>query len=320
MHTSILNNLESPKYTEPRVRLPKVAIVCDLLEENWASMDLIGVMLERGLRDLGSNINAIRLCPPMHRRLTRSDKNGPQFLFNADRILNRFWDYPRWLRTQRDRFDLFHIVDHSYSQLVYHLPADRTIVTCHDVDTFRSVLEPTREKRSFAFRAMTGYTLKGLQKAARITCDSIATQGEVLAHGLMDPERVHVVPNGIHPSCTPKPDRDADREASRLMGSSCAHDLLHVGTTIPRKRIDDLLRIFAQVRKQIPDARLIRVGGPFTTEQTKLAKRLNVADAILVLPQLERNVLASIYRRSSLTLLPSDREGFGLPLAEAMAC
>src|SRR6185295_12028848 len=81
-----------------------------------------------------------------------------------------------------------------------------------------------------------------------------------------------------------------------------------------------LLRIFAQVRKQIPDARLIRVGGPFTTEQTKLAKRLNVADAILVLPQLERNVLASIYRRSSLTLLPSDREGFGLPLAEAMAC
>jgi glycosyltransferase involved in cell wall biosynthesis len=45
-----------------------------------------------------------------------------------------------------------------------------------------------------------------------------------------------------------------------------------------------------------------------------------VADAIVHLPFLERPELASVYRRASLVLLPSDREGFGLPVVEALAC
>ena len=38
------------------------------------------------------------------------------------------------------------------------------------------------------------------------------------------------------------------------------------------------------------------------------------------LPFLERQELAAVYRRAALLLLPSDREGFGLPVVEAMAC
>jgi len=39
-----------------------------------------------------------------------------------------------------------------------------------------------------------------------------------------------------------------------------------------------------------------------------------------VLPYLERRVLAALYRRAAVVVLPSEREGFGLPLLEAMAC
>ena len=35
---------------------------------------------------------------------------------------------------------------------------------------------------------------------------------------------------------------------------------------------------------------------------------------------LDDRTLSAVYRRSALVLLPSDREGFGLPLVEAMAC
>ncbi len=35
---------------------------------------------------------------------------------------------------------------------------------------------------------------------------------------------------------------------------------------------------------------------------------------------MDRPVLAAVYRRASLVLQPSDSEGFGLPVAEAMAC
>jgi glycosyltransferase involved in cell wall biosynthesis len=44
-----------------------------------------------------------------------------------------------------------------------------------------------------------------------------------------------------------------------------------------------------------------------------------VLDAISVLPFVDRATLAAVYRRSALALLTSDREGFGLPIVEALA-
>ena len=57
-----------------------------------------------------------------------------------------------------------------------------------------------------------------------------------------------------------------------------------------------------------------------TREQQRQAERLGVAGAIVQLPFLERPQLAAVYRRASVLVLPSDREGFGLPVVEAMAC
>ena len=39
--------------------------------------------------------------------------------YTADRFVNRLWHYPRRLARLRGDFDVFHIVDHSYSQLVH---------------------------------------------------------------------------------------------------------------------------------------------------------------------------------------------------------
>jgi len=64
--------------------------------------------------------------------------------------------------------------------------------------------------------------------------------------------------------------------------------------------------------------RLVRVGGPFTAEQAALARDLNVG--AVVLPFVDRSTLAAIYRRSALLVMPSEREGFGLPLLESLAC
>ena len=64
----------------------------------------------------------------------------------------------------------------------------------------------------------------------------------------------------------------------------------------------------------------IRVGGPFTAEQRALVRDLGLEPFIVVLPFLDRATLAAVYRRSALVLLPSEREGFGLPVLEALAC
>jgi glycosyltransferase involved in cell wall biosynthesis len=308
----------------------RVAVIADYLEEGWPSMDLVADMLfDRLQREHASTIEPTLVRPSMRRRAGRLPGGARHPLFpNLDRVANRLWDYPRAVARFAPRFDLFHVVDHSYSQLVHRLPADRTIVTCHDLDTFRSVLDPAIERRSPLFRAMTRHILDGLRKAGHIACDSNATRDALVAKAGIPLDRTTVVPNGPHPSCSPSPEPAADVEAARLLGPrSASVDLLHVGSTIARKRIDVLLRVFKAVRDSHradagsgPRLRLIRVGGPFTAAQQAMVRELQIGDAIVVLPMLDRATLASVYRRSAVLMMPSEREGFGLPVLEAMAC
>ena len=237
-------------------------------------------------------------------------------------MVHRYWDYPNLLRRQAAGCDVYHIVDHSYGHLVHELPPERTVVTCHDLDTFRCILDPAREPRSKLFRQMTRRILSGLRKAARITCDSYATRNGLIAHDLCAPERAIVIPNGIDIFCSPEANEEADREAATLLAprDQPSINLLHVGSVIPRKRIDILLRVVAKVRQELPGVRLIRAGGGFTAEQKSLVRDLGLEDAVLVLPHLNRALVAAVYRRADLVLQPSEAEGFGLPVAEAMAC
>lgn len=301
----------------------RVAIVCDLVEENWPSMDLVGDMLLQYLqRDHAARIAASQIRPPMRRRMTRLPLRAGAVALNADRLLNRFGDYPRLLSRQRDRYDLFHLVDHSYSQLLHVLPAERTVITCHDLDTFRCVMESGGDSRTPMFRMMTRRILSGFQRAARVICDSVATRDDIVSNGLLPAERTVVIPIGVHPACSPEASPAADREAARWLGrpTEGAIDLLHVGSTVQRKRIDILLRVFAGVLRRYPRARLIRVGGGFSPAQAALARELGVEGSVVVLPPVDRDVLAAVYRRAALVLQPSEREGFGLPVVEALAC
>jgi glycosyltransferase involved in cell wall biosynthesis len=95
---------------------------------------------------------------------------------------------------------------------------------------------------------------------------------------------------------------------------------MHVGSTIPRKRIDILLRILAAFAERNPRVRLIRVGGPLTGDQRRRAEDLGVMDRVLTMPFVDRNQLAALYRRAAMVIQPSEAEGFGLPVIEAMAC
>ena len=291
----------------------RVAVVCDFAEENWPSMDLVGDMLFDQLSQ-SEVVASERVKPVMMLAGNRPGRSA--------RLLGRFVQYPRALRRIASKFDLFHIVDHSYAHLVRELPPGRTVVTCHDLDAFNCLLDPQRGRRSFAFRAMTRRILSGLQAAAHVTCDSAATRDDILWHRLLPPERLTVVHNGVHPALTANADPFADREVATKLGRGAGNcpELLHVGSTIPRKRIDVLLRVFAVVRKHVPDCRLVRVGTPFTPQQESLAAELGVRQYIDWLERLDTRLLASCYRRASAVLQPSESEGFGLPVIEALAC
>jgi hypothetical protein len=112
----------------------KLALLSDPAEEGWPSMDLVAEMLTAQMTARhGTRIRIERLSAPW-RKLGYGSHN-------LDRLVNRFYHYPRFLRDIAKEFDVFHILDHSYAHLALSLPLGQTVATCHDTDAFRILWE-----------------------------------------------------------------------------------------------------------------------------------------------------------------------------------
>jgi len=307
----------------PRDRRPfRVALLCDSADEGWSSMDVTSGCLAEASRELGGGEFVFTILkPPIRNRFRRFAKCPSWRAFTADRLIHRFYDYPRMVRRMRDGFDLFHIMDHSHAHLAHELPAEQTVITCHDLDTFGSILRPRQCRRSPLFRAMTARIWSGFQRAGRIICVSQATGAEVLAAGVVGSERVAVIPNGIQSLSRETWKTDSATALESYLGpiDPDTAELLHVGNNVPRKRIDVLVRILAAVRTQGIAARLIRVGEDFNESQLALIESLSLGPYIKVLQRVDAGILGAIYQRAALLLQTSDAEGFGLPVVESMA-
>jgi glycosyltransferase involved in cell wall biosynthesis len=279
-------------------------------------MDLVAEMLVREPAPLCTQ----RVCPTFRRRFGRLPWLGRRHLArNADRLLNRFVDYPRHVRQYTHEFAAFHICDHSYAQLVHGLAPQRTGVFCHDLDTFRCLLEPATEPRPAWFRALARHILAGMQKAAVVFHSTAGVRLQIERHGLIDPKRLVQAPYGVACEFTAEPtgEEPLPPAVAALGGRPF---VLHVGSCIPRKRIDVLLDVFAALHARLPELRLVKVGGPWTGGQRAQIERHGLADFVVLLQDLTRQAIATLYRRAALVLLPSEAEGFGLPVLEALAC
>lgn len=303
---------------------PRLAIIPDFPEEGWPSMDVCAEMLTRcAAVEHADRLRANAVCPGFRRRALRLPVVGRhRWAFNADRLLNRWWDYPRELRSRRAQFTLFHVCDHSYAHLVHRLPAERTGVYCHDLDAFDCLLDGRGRRRPSWFKAMMRRVLAGLQRAAVVFVSTTATRDRIVAHGLVDGRRLVHAPYGTSPEYTPNGDPEGHGAETRgiLRSLDGRPYLVHVGSCIARKRIDVLLDVFAGLRDFFPDVLMVQVGGEWTPEQRAQIALLGIGGSVRQFRGLSRETVAALMRGATLALQPSEAEGFGLPVIEAMAC
>lgn len=300
----------------------RLTVICDYPEENWHSMDLCAQMLIKHLQaEHADSIQTTQICPTFNWRLKQIPSLAKkQFSYNTDRLINRFWDYPRYLKRQAKQFDLFHVSDHSYAQLVHVLPPGRTGVFCHDIDAFRSLVEPQQEPRTGWYKFMSRRILEGLQKAAVVFYSTEVVRNQIEHYKLVDPSKLLQVPYGISPEFNYTSKVSGSLDGILFQRIVDKPYILHVGSCIPRKRIDILLEIFARLRESNPNLQLVKVSGEWTQNQQQQIEQLNLGAAIVHLHNLERTEIANLYRHASLVLITSEAEGFGLPLIEAIAC
>lgn len=300
----------------------RLAVICDYLEEDWPSMDLCAQMLLNHLQaEHTESLQTFSICPTFKQRFQQIPKFGKkQSAFNADRLLNRFLNYPHYLSKQVKDFDLFHVSDHTYAHLVHVLPPERTGVFCHDVDAFRSLFAPEQEPRPGWYKAMSERILRGLQKAAVVFYSTAEVRKQIEHYGLVNPSCLVHAPYGISSefSVTSSYTSFVDEQILKQVGT--APFILHVGSCIPRKRIDVLLEVFACLRIKQQNLRLVKVSGDWTDSQQEQINRLGIGNSMIHLKGLERTTIAALYRQASVVLLTSEAEGFGLPVIEALAC
>jgi L-malate glycosyltransferase len=127
---------------------------------------------------------------------------------------------------------------------------------------------------------------------------------------------IEVIPNFIDMSRFTRQKKEHFKKAICPNGEKL---LIHTSNFRPVKRVEDVLKIFVEVRKQIPSKLLLVGDGP---ERISLEQRSrdceNAAADIRFLGKLE--AVEEVLSVSDLFLMPSETESFGLAALEAMAC
>lgn len=128
----------------------------------------------------------------------------------------------------------------------------------------------------------------------------------------LKPENIDVVLNGVDTEAfAPRP--GIERIPHRIMATASAD--------VPLKGLIYLLRAIGRLTAEFQDLELVVLGRPKTNGPTaRLLDQSDLRRHVRFVHGLSTEELVAEYARSSLAVVPSLYEGFGLPAAEAMSC
>lgn len=159
---------------------------------------------------------------------------------------------------------------------------------------------------------------RALRQSAALVTVSEATRAAIGAAFPAALARTTTVLSGVPDGFGPTGPADDNALPATLTGQPY---VLCVGQSAPYKNHSGALRGFAMASARHPDLHLVLVQrrGHGTAGLQQLARDLGVERRVHFLPAVAQPRLAALYRSASALLHPSLCEGFGVPLAEAMA-
>jgi glycosyltransferase involved in cell wall biosynthesis len=166
-------------------------------------------------------------------------------------------------------------------------------------------------------------SLAGLRRADALIAISDYTKRTLVDALRLPGERIHVIALAVnHERFRPTPVCDTFRIRYGLDGQW--QYVLYVGSDDPRKNFQTLVRAFAQVEKEYPNARLLKVGAESNVSERQktelLIAELSLQERVRFFDAVPEEDLPLFYNAAKVFVLPSLYEGFGLPVLEAMAC
>ena len=208
-------------------------------------------------------------------------------------------------------------VPHFNIPLLY---SGQLVVTIHDL--ILTTVSPNL-KSAAAFLYSKPMLWLAARKASHIITVSEYSKQQIVEHLRVDPSRITVIYNIVRPCFRPQNIAESRQIISNLLNLPDNY-FLFVSNFKPHKNLNILLQAFALLRSrgQYLDKKLLLVGGTPKNSPGVHSEiqRLGLEKVVLTIPHLSDDILVHAYCAANTLIMPSTSEGFGLPVAEAMAC
>ncbi|MDA9543900.1 hypothetical protein ACM43_04895 [Bradyrhizobium sp. CCBAU 45321] len=205
-------------------------------------------------------------------------------------------------------YDVVIVSDHSNAPMAALVPGRKMLVMVHDTIAIRQALGrlPGKPKAKFSGQLLQKAILAVLRRCSGLLTNPQPVPNELHDLGVDTPVRVVGCP--------------FDSRRLHSLGTSELIDgryVLHVGSDNYRKRKAELIEFWREVEKRDSSLKLVLAGNtePRTVE---LIKRFALG-SVVILNAVDDTALASLYRSCEALLVPSESEGFCIPVLEAIA-
>lgn len=283
------------------------------------SMPRYASMIAEGMRSKGHDVSMWHVKPKLHSLPVI--RQGRKWLGYFDQYVL----FPREVKSRlKDCSEdtLFVFTDHALGPWVPLVKGRPHVIHCHDFLAQRSASGEIPENPvSFTGRIYQAWIRKGYRQGQNFISVSNKTQDDLHHFMVGKPRLSEVVYNGLNRSYVP-----GDISASRsLFGKRIGHDLskgyiLHVGGNQWYKNRSGVIEIYNAWRSATLKSLPLLLIGKYPSEGIlKTYSESPYRNDIFLLPDIEDEFIGAAYSGSVVFLYPSLAEGFGWPIAEAMA-
>lgn len=181
------------------------------------------------------------------------------------------------------------------------------ITTLHGTDITLTGLEPSfLPTMKFSVEKSDGVTA-----VSKFLADKTVSQYKINKH-------IEVIPNFIDVDKYKREDNERTKCFRKNFAPNNERILIHTSNFRALKRVQDVIRIFDEVRKKI-DAKLILIGdGPDRGDCERLSREMNIFEEVKFMGK--QDSLVELLSVADIFLMPSQSESFGLSALEAMSC
>ena len=281
----------------------------------------IGLYARHLVREFGS------LCPETEFLLYHERPNPPDLppIPKAMRPVratckgDRFLAWERLLMPWRIRRDALSVYHGTYNTLPPQWPLWKgppMVVSIHDL----IVVWHDEDLHDPYIRYCRQATRRFVRDAAHILTVSEWSKRDILERYPVDPSKITVFYNGVHPDFLAGAPEGAGL-AARTKYAGGRPYLFAVGAPLPRKNTGRMLEALGLLHARKPLEHRILVSGLGTEAQQKfgaIAGRVGLADQVRFLPYVSRSDLVGLYAGADLSIYPSLVEGWGIPVIESL--